>query len=437
MGGASRWWLHHSIEELQASLKALGSKLVLRRGNTLDVMGNLIRETGARVIHCTRCYEPWASTLERRLNEHLAGDGVVLKRYGGRLLYEPEVLKTHHGEHFKVFSPFWRAMLSLDPPRLPIPPPQAMQAPSRWPVSERLSSWQLLPKKPDWAGGLRTSWEPGEDGALKRLSTFLDTALAGYADDRDRPDLPSTSRLSPHIHFGELSPCQCWHAVAAKAAAEPETAKGAASFQRELAWREFSVNLLHHWPQLPEQPFKAEFAEFAWTSDKQSLTAWRKGRTGYPIIDAGMRELWHTGFMHNRIRMVVASFLVKDLLISWKDGEAWFWDTLVDADLANNAASWQWVAGCGADAAPYFRIFNPVKQGQTFDPHGDYVRKWVPELAELPEAYIHAPWLAPEDVLARAGVTIGETYPAPLIDHREARDRALEAFARIRGRSGG
>jgi deoxyribodipyrimidine photo-lyase len=293
-----------------------------------------------------------------------------------------------------------------------------------------LEDWELEPVKPDWAGALRETWTPGEAGARHRLGQFLDDALAQYGGARDLPGIDGTSRLSPHLAFGEISPRQVWHAV--HAAGEGGTAKGAAAYLRELYWREFSYHLLFHFPHFPDAPFRPAFADFPWESDAKALRAWQRGRTGYPIVDAGMRQLWAMGWMHNRVRMVAASFLVKHLLIPWQTGEAWFWDTLVDADLANNAASWQWVAGSGADAAPYFRVFNPVLQGEKFDPKGDYVRHYVPELAKLGDKHLHAPWEAPLDVLAQAGVMLGDQYPTPIVDHGAARKRALEAYQAVK-----
>jgi deoxyribodipyrimidine photo-lyase len=279
---------------------------------------------------------------------------------------------------------------------------------------------------------LRETWTPGEAGAERRLQVFLRAPVADYCDQRNRPDVAGTSRLSPHLHFGEISPRCCWHAAIGAAARNPAADKGTETFLKELVWREFSAHLLFHWPDLPTAPFRKEFANFPWREDTMLLKQWRRGQTGYPIVDAGMRELWHTGWMHNRVRMIVASFLIKDLMLPWQLGAAWFWDTLVDADLANNSASWQWVAGSGADAAPYFRIFNPVKQGETFDPDGAYVRRFVPELGNLSAQYIHSPWLAPADALAKAGVLLGRTYPARIVDHPIARERALAAFKDIK-----
>jgi deoxyribodipyrimidine photo-lyase len=346
---------------------------------------------------------------------------------------EPWRIKTRQGEPYKVFTPFWKALRAAMPPDRPLAAPEHVRGVMSGPESDRLDDWGLLPTMPDWAGGLREAWTPGEAGARARLEAFLEEGLDRYADGRDRPDRSGTSRLSPHLHFGEVSPRQAWHgALGAQASRDlPERQVGA--FLRELGWREFCLHLLHHWPRLPVQAWRSDFAAFAWAEDRAGLSAWQAGRTGYPIVDAGMRELWRTGWMHNRVRMVAASFLVKHLLIPWQDGEAWFWDTLVDADLASNAANWQWVAGSGADAAPYFRIFNPVLQGRRFDPDGAYVRQWVPELGRLPANHVHAPWEAPAAVLEGAGVRLGIDYPHPLVDHKAARKRALAAFDAIRG----
>ncbi len=432
-GAASRWWLHHSLAALATDLATAGSKLILRRGKAVEVLPALAHDCRARAVHTSRAYQPWASNLEEELNERLHHDDIAFRRFSGTLLFEPEVVKTKDGGPFKVYSPFWRAATAtVDIPK-PEPAPRTLPAPSRWPHSDTLASFELLPTRPDWAGGLRETWTPGEAGAAARLKTFLKSALAGYADDRNRPDLPATSQLSPHLAHGEVSPATLWHAAHAIADGKPALAKGLEVFCKELVWREFSYHLLSYWPTLPEKPFRPEFENFPWVTAPELLHAWQRGRTGYPIVDAGMRELWHTGYMHNRVRMIAASFLIKDLLIPWQTGEAWFWDTLVDADLASNAASWQWVAGSGADAAPYFRVFNPSLQGAKFDPAGAYVRKWVPELAHLPDDVLHRPWDAGDVVLRAAGVTLGKTYPKPIVDHGAARDRALAAFKALRG----
>ncbi len=432
MGGASRWWLHHSLTSLAAAIEAKGVRLILRRGSASDEVTTVVQETGASAVYITRMYEPWASVRDTSLKQQLAKSGVELKRFAGSLLREPEEVRTKAGDPFKVYTPFWRALAGLGTPAKPVPSPKVIPGWSGKVASDTLQSWQLLPMKPDWAGGLRDEWQPGEVGAQERLKRFLAAALKSYTEDRNRPDRSGTSRLSPHLHFGEISPHQCWHAAVDAAAKTGGADKGLETFLKELVWREFANHLLVHWPTLPEAPFRPEFGAFPWSSDKAAVRAWQRGQTGYPIVDAGMRELWHTGYMHNRVRMVVASFLIKHLLIPWQAGEAWFWDTLVDADLANNAASWQWVAGCGADAAPYFRIFAPVTQGEKFDPDGQYVRRWVPELANLPDADIHAPWDAPPAVLAAAGIKLGTTYPLPIVDHGQARQRALAGYELVK-----
>ena len=427
-GAASRWWLHYSLEALGRSIAELGGTLVLRRGEAGGLLAKIAKESGADAVYCSRSYEPWAAGRERALHDRLESSGIELKRFVGTLMHEPERLTTKAGGPFKVYTAFWRALRQQVDEARPLKAPSKLNAPASIPKSEALASWKLLPTKPDWAAGLRDAWHPGEEGARKRLSSFVSKDLKDYADERNRPDHASTSRLSPHLAFGEVSPRQCWFAARAANGRLEGADTGCETFLKELAWREFSAHLLHHWPHFPEKPFREEFAAFPWSKSKAHLKAWQRGQTGYPIVDAGMRELWATGWMHNRVRMIVASFLIKDLMLPWQDGEQWFWDTLVDADLANNSASWQWVAGSGADAAPYFLIFNPVTQGETFDPEGAYVRRWVPELAKLPPKAIHAPWLASEEVLAKAKVTLGKTYPAPIVDHSEARQAALAAF---------
>ncbi|MFO1122024.1 MAG: deoxyribodipyrimidine photo-lyase [Hyphomicrobiales bacterium] len=428
MGGASRWWLHRSLEHLSSRVP-----LVLRRGRADAVLAEVLREAGATSLHFTRDYAPWSAAVERRVKSVCDAAGVSCHRYGGYLLHEPEAIRNGSGETFKVYTPFSRACLATGEPRPPRPVPTITPADARL-RSDELSDWGLLPRRPNWAKGFEDAWEPGEEGARRRLEAFIETGLADYADARDRPDRDVTSRLSPHLHFGEVSPAQCWHAVrAAQAQANGKLDRSAEKFLKEILWREFSYHLLCFRPDLPETPFRPEFAAFPWRSEPGMLRAWQAGQTGYPIVDAGLRELWATGIMHNRVRMIAASFLIKDLLVPWQEGERWFWDTLVDADIGSNAASWQWVAGCGADAAPYFRIFNPVLQGEKFDPDGAYVRRWVPELAPLPTAFVHRPWDAPAQILAEAGVELGRNYPHPLVDHARARDAALAAFKAIKG----
>ncbi|MEO7387182.1 MAG: deoxyribodipyrimidine photo-lyase [Gammaproteobacteria bacterium] len=435
-GGASRWWLQGSLERLSDDLESRGSRLILRTGDSLATLAGLIEETGADAIHWSRCYEPGEAALESRLRAQLA-DAARLRRFPGRLLFEPEGLRTGAGRPFKVFTPFWKACLAQPAPAPPVGAPPALPGQAIWPASEDLADWCLRPTSPDWSSGLGSAFIPGEAAAMARLAGFLDGPVERYRYARDQPGVAGTSRLSPHLHFGEISPRQVWHTLHASMAAgvAPDTEGGA--FLRELGWREFSAHLLFHWPDMPDQPLRAEFADFPWVAEPPLFAAWCRGRTGYPLVDAGMRQLWSTGWMHNRVRMIVASFLVKDLLVPWQDGEAWFWDTLVDADLANNAASWQWVAGCGADAAPFFRVFNPVLQSRKFDSDGRYVRRWVPELAALPDKFLHAPWEAPDSVLQAAGIRLGADYPEPIVDHHAARQRALDAFASLRrGRSG-
>jgi deoxyribodipyrimidine photo-lyase len=428
LGGASRWWLHKSLEALAAK-----APLVLRRGAADRVIAQVLKESGAGSVHFTRDYAPWSDGLERRVKEASEAAGATCHRYGGFLLHEPESIRNGSGEPYRVYTPFSKACFAAGEPK-PLKPVPKFTTWTGALESDRLSDWGLLPVKPDWAKGMAAHWTPGEAGAAERLEAFIADGLEYYADERDRPGRDVTSRLSPHLRYGEISPAQCWHAVrAAQLAAGGRLDKPAEKFLKEVLWREFSYHLLHHWPTLPEKPFRPEFAAFPWSDNPKGLKAWQNGRTGYPIVDAGLRELWVTGTMHNRVRMIAASFLIKDLLVPWQDGERWFWDTLVDADIASNAASWQWVAGCGADAAPYFRIFNPVLQGEKFDPQGSYVRKWLPELARLPDEFLHQPWQAPALVLKAAGVELGKNYPHPVVDHGAARDRALAAFKEIKG----
>ncbi len=405
--------------------------LILRRGPADRVLANVISEVNAVAVHFTRDYTPWSDSLERRVKAMADEAGAACHRHGGYLLNEPETVRTGAGGPFKVYTPFARACLARGDPN---PPPQVAEF-TTWigPVhSDRLEDWKLSPSSPDWASGFGQRWEPGEAGARKRLASFIADGLHDYANGRDRPDSDVTSRLSPHLHFGEISPAQCWHAVrTSQAGAAGKRDAAAEKFLLELLWREFSYHLLHAFPELPSHAWRPTFRNFPWADDTVGLRAWQRGLTGYPIVDAGLRQLWSTGTMHNRVRMIAASFLVKHLLIPWQEGERWFWDTLVDADLASNAASWQWVAGSGADASPWFRIFNPVLQGEKFDGEGRYVRRWVPELAMLPDKYIHRPWTAPPDILSASGVELGTTYPHPVVEHGAARRRALAAFKEL------
>ncbi len=428
-GAASRWWLHGSLERLAADLAARGAPLLLRSGDAVEVVPALVRATGATAVFWNRCYEPHATDRDRRLKADLRALGVDAESFNGGLLFEPWEVRNRAGDRYKAFTPFWKACLRLPEPSAPVPAPERIRGHAGTPAGDSLADWGLRPTRPDWAGGLRDAWTPGEAGARDRLRAFLADALPGYAARRDQPAVDVTSRLSPYLHFGEISPRAIWHAVAHRTTGDDAAA--ATKFLSEVGWREFCHHLLFHFPGLPEQNLRADFDRFPWADDSALLSAWQRGRTGYPIVDAGMRQLWRTGWMHNRVRMVAASFLIKDLLIDWRHGEAWFWDTLVDADLANNAAGWQWVAGSGADAAPYFRIFNPVLQGERFDPDGAYIRRWVPELSALPDSHIHRPWTAPDAMLLQSDVKLGETYPHRIVDHGVARDRALAAYKTI------
>lgn len=426
-GGASRWWLHGSLASLASALARQGSRLVLRTGDPAQVLPSVARDTGATALYFNRSWQPEERHTELRVTAALE-PLIGVHGFPGDCLHEPGSVRSGAGQALRVFTPFWRACLQLGDPPAPRPAPPGLR---NWPgpvVGESLADWRLLPRAPDWAGGLRQRWRPGEASAIQSLDDFLDDGLDRYHNHRDRPDLAGTSRLSPHLHFGEIGPRQVWHAVRSRASGQASLAAGADAYLRELGWREFSLHLLHFWPDLPTREFQRRFAGFPWRRDRHALQRWQRGTTGYPLVDAGMRELWSSGWMHNRVRMVAASFLVKHLLLDWRAGEAWFWDTLVDADLANNSASWQWVAGCGAEAAPYFRIFNPTLQGRKFDPDGNYVRQWLPELARIGPRYVHAPWTAPKAELDAAGIRLGKTYPLPIIAHDVARQRALAAY---------
>ena len=419
LGAASRWWLHHSLQALDASLHALGSRLILRRGPALAVLETLVAESDVSAIYWNRAYDQGTRERDAGIKRYFENRGLVAEGMKGNLLFEPGEVRTAANGDFKVFTAFWRACRALASPVAALPAPKNLRPPATWPASDKLAHWKLLPA-PDWAGGLRASWTPGEASAQQRLEHFLDETLQRYREARDLPAQDGTSRLSAHLAFGEISPRQVWRAAVVRghsAATE--------KFLSELGWREFAYSLLFHHGNLAERNFRPEFDAFPWADEEPLIEAWRRGRTGYPIVDAGLRELWTTGWMHNRVRMIVASFLTKDLLIDWRVGERWFWDTLVDADPANNALGWQWVAGSGADAAPYFRIFNPVLQGEKFDPEGTYVRRWVPELATLPAETIHRPWTAAQELPA-------DIYPARIVDHATARDRALRAFRTLK-----
>lgn len=425
MGGASRWWLHHALESLNESLQG---KLNLFRGDPLPILSRLAKQYSAARVVWNRCYEPWRIARDSKIKTALQALGTEVESFNGALLWEPwQVLKKDKSP-YKVFTPYYRrGCLSSSAPRRPLEVPANI----RWlPLSDEslsLDSLGLLPNIP-WDKDMRTIWQINENAAQERLDRFIMSELEDYRDGRNYPDKANVSRLSAYLHFGQISPNSAWHRVS-DAAPMIKNEASIDTFLSELGWREFSHYLLYHFPQLPRENLQSRFNVFPWSADTDDhLQAWQRGRTGYPLVDAGMRELYSTGYMHNRVRMVVGSFLVKNLLIHWHRGEEWFWDCLVDADLAANSASWQWIAGCGADAAPFFRIFNPITQSEKFDKQGEYIRRYVPELAAMPSKYIHAPWQAPADVLESADVVIGANYPAPIVDIKESRERALDAF---------
>ncbi len=423
LGGAARWWLDGSLRRFEADLRKLNVQLVLRRGRAEEVLPAALKETGASRLFWNRRYAPAEREADQKLKRTLKADGLEVRSFNAALLLEPQDVSTGAGGPYKTYTPFWRSVR----PRIGGLKPLARPHPSTHPISsfgsDCLDDWALRPASPNWAERFPDFWEPGEAGGAARLVAFLDDRIEDYAAGRDHPARQATSRLSPHLQFGEIGPRQIVWAVGARG-----DGGAAEKFLSEIGWREFAYHLLFHFPEFPEANWRSDFDAFPWREDEDGLRAWTRGMTGYPLVDAGMRELWATGYMHNRVRMIAASFLTKHLLIDWRRGAEWFWDTLVDADLANNSVSWQWVAGSGADAAPYFRIFNPSAQGERFDADGHYVRRWAPELSELPARYIHAPWTAPDDVLEAAGVRLGSTYPKPIVEHAQARRRALDAF---------
>ncbi|MBY0356704.1 MAG: DNA photolyase family protein [Candidatus Obscuribacterales bacterium] len=433
-GSASRFWLHHSLSALVDTYAEHKIQLVIRKGPAAEALLELSQESKASAIFWNKRYEPWARKQEERVKTLLEKKRILCFDFDASLLRSPTSILNKEGTPYKVFTPFWRAFLSASKLRYPLPEPNLDNGTRTAFQSVTISNLGLLPRI-DWTAGIESNWQPGEYGAKKQLRHFLEEGLAAYPQGRDRPDQSFVSRLSPHLHFGEISPFTVWHAVKQQAEITAGAQAGSECFLRELIWREFAHYLLYHFPQTVDKPLRPEFSHFPWSGNQEHLRAWQKGKTGYPIVDAGMAELWATGWMHNRVRMIVASFLVKDLLLPWQEGAKWFFDTLVDADLANNTFGWQWSAGCGADAAPYFRIFNPILQSQKFDPAGAYIRTWIPQLAALPNKWIHSPWLAPPLELAAAGVELGKNYPAPLVDHKLARQKALAAYQSIRAKS--
>ena len=430
LGGAQEWWLHHSLEALSTALDKAGSRLILLSGKAETVLQKLLDDTGAGTIFWNRRYDPQGMDIDSDIKKNFRDAGLEVESFAGHLLHEPSKLKTKTGGPYRVYTPFWRALEAGDEPAEPIAAPKKLPAPSNWPKSEALKDWKLLPTKPNWAKDFADIWTPGEAGAAENLENFIDGALKGYEEGRDFPAKPATSMLSPHLALGEISPAQVWHAT--RGLSRTIAPNDLSRFRKEIVWREFCYHLLFHFPKLDEKNWNDSFDAFSWNTDHAKFTAWTKGMTGYPIVDAGMRQLWKHGVMHNRVRMITASFLIKHLLIDWRDGEKWFRDTLVDADPASNAANWQWVAGSGADASPFFRIFNPILQGEKFDPDGAYVKTFVPELARLDKKFIHKPFDAPKDALRNAGIELGKTYPKPLVNHSDARQRALETYSDIK-----
>lgn len=431
-GGAQRVWLHLSLKALSEQLEALGSRLVVRQGPTSEALDTVIAESGAVAVYWNRLYDPETIARDKHVKAYLQAQDIEATSFQAALLHEPWTVQTKQGNPYKVFTPYWKALRNT---RVASPLARPDALPEVWARigSLGIDALGLLPNI-EWDRGIRERWTPGEDGAHTRLETFLADALDNYANDRDYPARPGTSYLSPHLHWGEIGPRQVVHRVEEWMSDNDGKAlrSHADRFLSELGWREFAHHALYHFPQTPNAAMDSRFDAFPWVDDDHALTRWRQGRTGIPMVDAGMRELWATGYMHNRVRMTVASFLTKNLRIAWQQGERWFWDTLVDADLANNTLGWQWAAGCGADAAPFFRIFNPVRQGERFDASGDYVRRWVPELARLDAKHIHQPGSAPVAVLKAAGVVLGENYPEPIVDLKLSRREALAAFEKIK-----
>lgn len=427
MGAASRWWLHHSLEALNHSLNG---KLNIYKGDAKTIIAELTQRFKVKAIHWNRCYEPWRIHRDTYIKKQLTAAGITTKSHSGSLLHEPWTIHKKDDTHYQVFTPYYKTLCSLPEPEAPLPAPTPHTADTflkdTTSTSLSISDLNLLPTVA-WDTGITAKWQPGEKQALVQLKQFLDNGINSYKEGRDFPAKNSVSGLSPYLHFGEIAPRQIWHAL--KELPDNENIE---HFRRELCWREFSYYLLFHLPHLPTENLRPAFDNFPWQHNTELLKKWQQGKTGYPLVDAGMRELWQTGYMHNRVRMICASFLVKNLLIDWRYGDAWFWDCLVDADLANNSASWQWVAGSGADAAPYFRIFNPTTQAEKFDPSGNYIRRYLPELKQLPIKYLFAPSEAPDHVLKQANIILGKNYPRPIVDLKISRQRALDAYDTIK-----
>ncbi|MBX9457339.1 MAG: DNA photolyase family protein [Rhizobium sp.] len=429
-GAAQAWWLHHSLAALDTALRARGNRLVTMTGDPRHLLPWIVEQTAAGAVFWNRRYDGPGRETDTEIKATLKEKGVRAESASGFLLHDPMALKTQQGRHYSVYTPFWKAFEATYQPPAALPPPDAIPSGTFDLDGEALDAWGLLPTKPNWAAGFESLWQPGEDGARTSLGAFLRGALGGYAERRDFPGETHTSRLSPHLAFGEISPHAIWRSVSSLK--DKMDQDDPTRFAKEIVWRDFAWHTLFHNPRLDSVNLDRRFDRFEWRPSEKDLLAWQRGETGYPVVDAGMRELWHTGTMHNRVRMIVASFLIKDLLIDWRAGERWFRDTLLDADAASNPFNWQWVAGCGADAAPFFRIFNPTLQGEKFDAKGDYVRRWCPELARLPNELIHRPFDAKPGVLERAGVRLADTYPRPIVDHAKARDAALAALKTTR-----
>lgn len=427
IGSAARWWLHHSLERLSDAIRAKGGVLLLRRGDPRTIIPELAEKARADSVYWSRRYCAAEQETDAGVKTALKATGVDAHSFNGSLLVQPWALKTSTDGYYRVFTPYWKAL------RASFSPSPHLSAPlrfSEWEIeNENLEDWALKPSAPNWAKGFEPSWRPGEAGAHERLEAFIGKTLSDYAEDRDRPDLvDATSGLSPHLRWGEISPHSIWRTVRQAMERGTIPSKPAEKFLSEIAWRDFSYTLFHHNPDLARANYNSDFDNMPWREDAEGLEAWKRGRTGFPFIDAGMRQLWSTGWMHNRVRMVTASFLAKHLLIHWSHGEAWFWDTLLDADPASNPANWQWVAGSGADAAPYFRIFNPITQAAKFDPRAAYIRKWVPELADIPDRYIFEPWNAPPKFSIYEKNEDDSTYGTPILSHQAGRERALGAY---------
>ncbi|MFK7865802.1 MAG: deoxyribodipyrimidine photo-lyase [Alphaproteobacteria bacterium] len=436
MGGASRWWLHHALTALN---RDLGGTLSVYCGDPQTILEDLITRLDIGALYWNRCYEPWRIARDKTIKSAFKQQGITAESTNGSLLWEAATITKDDGHPYKVFTPFYRkGCLSAPAPRMPLPAlsDAAISICTKDSAqSLEIDDLNLLPRKPNlpqWDQQLVAHWDISESGAHRQFDEFIAHGLAHYKEGRNIPAKPFVSRLSPYLHFGHLSPNQLWYGVRRIDLESGGEDKHIDHFCSELGWREFSHQLLYHNPELPKRNLQSKFDAFPWIEDQALLKAWQTGQTGIPMVDAGMRELWQTGYMHNRVRMIVGSFLVKNLRLHWHHGERWFWDTLVDADLANNSASWQWIAGCGADAAPYFRIFNPVTQGLKFDPEGEYVRRYIPEIKGLPDKYLFSPWEASAAIQQQAGIIVGKDYPLPIIDLKQSREAALAAFQSIK-----